>query len=406
MKVIIPFSYYYPEQCAGLNIISDVVEACANDNIEVLIYVPYPSRNVAQDSMWNKDEYLHEGKVHIHRFPMFKEGKNPILRAFRYFLCELIYTCKLLFSHYDVIYLDSTPPIQGLKIPLIKLFRKKPVFHNAQDLFPESLVGAGLAQKGGMLWHIGNLITAITYKYSDKIITISEDCRRTILNKGVPPEKVSVVYNWVDEEQVHPIAKSDNPLYKEFALDKEKFRIVYAGNLGYAQNIDIVISVAEKLKANNTIEFVLFGSGGIEADIRTKIINKGLNNVKLFPLQPANKVSYVYSLGDLCLVSCKAGFGGNAMPSKSWSILSTGRPILANFDEGELKRIIEDNDMGFFTNAGDVAAVEHVILEAYGNPMRCKAMGNNGRKFIESHLTKDKNTKKYVSILKELASKS
>lgn len=333
---------------------------------------------------------------------MYGESKNPVLRALRYVFCEIAYTYKLLWSDYDVIYLDSTPPIQGLKLMLVHLFRKKPVVYNVQDLFPDSLVGAGLTQKGSLLWKIGSWVSKVTYRHCDKIITISEDCRKTLLGKGVPEDKVSVVYNWVDENAVVPVRKEDNPLYEELGLDREKFRVVYAGNLGNAQNIDVIVDTAVRLKGRSQIEFVLFGSGGVENDVKSRIEEEGLTNVKMFPLQPFNKVSYVYSLGDLCIVSCKAGFGGSAMPSKTWSILSTARPVLANFDEGELKRLLETEGFGIYTPADDVESMSSAIVSASLNPAHCDEMGRKGRAYIEKFLTKDKNTKKYVDVIKSI----
>lgn len=405
MKLIVPFSYYYPEQCAGLSIIDDVLRACAHDNIESLLYVPTPTRNVPADAHWQKDEYLENNKFHIHRFSMYGEGKNPLGRALRYVFTECAYLHALLWKDYDVIFLDSTPPIQGLKLPIVKLFRKKPVVHNAQDIFPDSLVGAGLARKDGLLWKIGCWVSDITYRYSDKIIVISEDFKQTLLKKGVPEEKIVVVYNWVDETKVVPVKKADNPFYEEFGLDRNKFRIVYAGNLGNAQNIDVIIRTAVRLQDHPEIEFLIFGSGGLEEDIRMQIAEQQLTNVRMLPLQPADKVSFVYSLGDMCVVSCKAGFGGSAMPSKTWSILSTARPVLANFDEGELKHTLEQNGLGIFTPADDADAMVKAILEAAANPERCDEMGRKGRAFILENLTKDKNTRKYVDVIRSVVQK-
>lgn len=402
MKVIVPFSYYYPEQCAGLSIIDDVLHTCADEGIESLLYVPTPTRNVPKNAHWEKDEKLEGGMMCVHRFRMYGEGKNSIMRALRYFFVECAYLHALLWKDYDVIFLDSTPPIQGLKLPIVKLFRNKPVVHNVQDIFPDSLVGAGLAKKGGLLWKIGCWVSNITYKYSDKIIVISEGFKQTLIGKGVPEDKIMVVYNWVNEKLVVPIEKANNPFYTEFHLDPKKFRVVYAGNLGNAQNIDVIINAAERLNNNEKIEFVIFGSGGSENEIKKRITDGNLKNVRMLPLQPSHKVSFVYSLGDLCVVSCKAGFGGSAMPSKTWSILATARPVLASFDEGELKRTIVKYDFGIFTKADDVDGMVNSILEASKNPDRCNEMGKNGRAFIEAFLTKDKNTRKYVDVIKEV----
>jgi glycosyltransferase involved in cell wall biosynthesis len=148
----------------------------------------------------------------------------------------------------------------------------------------------------------------------------------------------------VDEKAVQPVEKSANPLFEEFGLSRDKFTVVYAGNLGNAQNIGIVLDGVARLPE---VQFALFGTGGLESEIRTRIEMEGLTNVHLNPLQPVERVSYVYSLGDACIVSCKEGLGGSAMPSKSWSIMSCGRPVIASFDEGELKEILEKNKSSY-----------------------------------------------------------
>ena len=175
MKVLIPFSYYYPEICAGIFVINDLVCKLAEQGIEAIIYVPTPTRNVCKGVEWKRDEYLYGGLVHIHRFRMYQEGKHAVFRALRYVFCEFIYLFYMLRDKYDVAFIDSTPPIQGLKLPLVRLFRKKPVIYNAQDLFPDTLSGAGLASREGILWKIGSWVARMTFRNSNKIIAISQE---------------------------------------------------------------------------------------------------------------------------------------------------------------------------------------------------------------------------------------
>lgn len=404
MKVIFPFSYYYPEQCAGIFVVDDLMHRLAEEGDESVIYVPTPTRNVREGVEWKRKEMLCDGKMVVKRFHMYGEGKNPVLRALRYCFCELAYLHHLLWDKYDVAFIDSTPPIQGLKLPLVRLFRKCPVVYNAQDLFPDTLSGTGLAKKGGLLWTIGSWVARVTFNNTDKIIAISEDIKRTLVEeKGIPADKVVVVYNWVDADAVVPIKKEENPLFEEFGLSRDKFHVVYAGNLGNAQNINIVVDAAARLRDNENVEFVVFGSGGLENDIRARIEAEGLKNLRLLPLQPVERVKYVYSLGDVCLVSCKEGLGGSAMPSKTWSILSCGRPVLANFDEGELQMILTKNQLGVFTKAGDLDGFVEAIRQLAAEPEKCAEMGARGRQFILDNLTKDAGTRKYAEVLREVA---
>lgn len=400
MRILIPFSYYHPEQCAGLFVIDDMTAEAARQGIESLITVPSPTRNVEPGAKWSRDETLYGGMVKVHRFRMYGEGKNPILRALRYLLCEIVQLHYMLWKDYDVAFIDSTPPIQGLKLPIVRLFRKKPVVYNAQDLFPETLSGTGLAKSGGLLWKIGMWVSKVTFRNSDKIIAISEDIKRNIIARGVPAEKVEVIYNWVDENAVRPVAKEVNPLFEEFGLDRDKFTLVYAGNLGNAQNISIILDAASQLP---NVQFAIFGTGGLEAEIRSRISVENLSNVHLHPLQPMERVSQVYSLGDACIVSCKAGLGGSAMPSKTWTIMSCGRPVIASFDEGELKEIIESGPCGVFTHAGKVEEFAEAVRSLMTDRNRCEQMGRNARAFILENLTKEVGTRKYVDVIKQFA---
>lgn len=407
MKVIFPFSYYYPEQCAGIFVVDDLMHRLAAEGDESVIYVPTPTRNVREGVEWKRKEVLCDGKMVVKRFHMYGEGKNPVLRALRYCFCELAYLHHLIWDKYDVAFIDSTPPIQGLKLPIVRLFRKCPVVYNAQDLFPDTLSGTGLAKKGGLLWKIGSWVARVTFNNTDKIIAISEDIKRTLVEeKGIPADKVVVVYNWVDSDAVVPIKKEENPLFEEFGLSRDKFHVVYAGNLGNAQNINIVVDAATRLRDNEDVEFVVFGSGGLENDIRARIEAEGLKNLRLLPLQPVERVKYVYSLGDVCLVSCKEGLGGSAMPSKTWSILSCGRPVLANFDEGELQMILTKNELGVFTKAGDLEGFVEAISQLAAEPEKCAEMGARGRQFILDNLTKDAGTRKYAEVLRSVCKKT
>ena len=405
MKVLFPYAYFYPEVCAGLFIADDVMHELAKEGAYSLLICPTPSRNVPKDQMWNKDEFQEGEKIHIHRFRMYKEGKNPLARALRYLLCECMQLHYMLWKKYDVAFIDSTPPIQGLKLPLVRLFKNTPIVYNAQDIFPDSLVGTGLTEQGSLIWKIGRFVEKITYKYSDKIIVISQDFKKNLLSKGVPEGKIEVVYNWVDETAVVDIPRSENKLFDKYGLDRSKFYITYNGNIGLTQNMDMLLEVAKALEANEDIQFVLVGNGAYLEDVKRIIAERNVQNVTLLPFQPYEDISHVFSLGDVSLVISKPGVGANSVPSKTWSIMSASRPVLANFDENELKTIIEKNNCGIFTKAGDKVAFTDAILTLYNNRELCKEIGKNGRQFVMDNLTKAVGTQKYVEVINSFAKK-
>lgn len=418
MKIVFPCSYYLPETAASLYITDNIVHACAENGIDVELYTPTPTRNVPEGAQWERNERLVDGKLCIHRFHLYGEGKNPVLRALRYMFGELILLHKCMWTKFDVAFIDSTPPIQGLKMPLLKWLKRKPMVYNAQDIFPDSLVSTGLTHKGSLIWKVGRIVEKITYKYADKIIVISDDFKRNIMAKGVPEEKIEVIYNWVDQNMVVDVPREQNKLFDMYGLDRSKFYITYNGNIGLTQNMEMLADVARELE--NTypeIHFVLTGNGAywdtLVAKLRgekqeqrtqapdgTEAITFG--NITLLPFQPYDDISHVFSLGDASLVISKPGVGENSVPSKTWSIMSASRPVLANFDENELKTIIADHNCGIFTKAGDKEAFKEAVLTLYNDRELCKEYGRNGRQFVMDNLTREVGTQKYVEVIKSV----
>lgn len=403
MKAIFPCSYYLPETAASLYITDNIVHACADKGIEVDLYTPSPTRNVPDGSVWEREERQMDGKLRIHRFHLYGEGKNPMLRALRYFLGEFILLHYCMWKKYDVAFVDSTPPIQGLKMPLIKWLKRKPTIYNVQDIFPDSLVGTGLTHEGSLIWKIGRMVEKITYRYADKIIVISEDFKKNIMAKGVPEDKIVVIYNWVDQNKVVDVPREENKLFDVYGLERSKFYITYNGNIGLTQNMDMLLDVAKELQEEyEDIHFVLVGNGAYLDEVKRKVADQQLENVHLLPFQPYEDISHVFSLGDASLVISKPGVGANSVPSKTWSIMSASRPVLANFDENELKTIIENNHCGIFTKAGDKDAFKESILTLYNHRELCQEYGRNGRKFVLDNLTREVGTQKYVDVIKEV----
>lgn len=408
MRILQLAGYFFPEKAASIYLEENRYEAFSNAGFKTIVYAARPQRGLTEEEYQEyknkKLEMMYNGGVEVHRFAMYREGKNAVLRAFRYFLISVVQLWKGIWAKdIDIIYVASTPPTQGALAALVKKFKKVPFVYNLQDIFPDSLAGTGLAKKGGLLWKIGRTIENFTYRNADKIIVISQDFKKNIMAKGVPEDKIVVVYNWVDQNAVKDIPRSENKLFAMYGLDPSKFYVTYNGNIGLTQNMDMLLEVAKALEANEDIQFVLVGNGAYLEQVKQIVADRNISNVHLLPFQPYEDISHVFSLGDVSLVISKPGVGANSVPSKTWSIMSASRPVLANFDENELKTIIEENNCGIFTKAGDKVAFSDAILKLYNNRDLCKEYGRNGRQFVMDNLTREAGTKKYVDVIKSVA---
>ena len=407
MKLLLLTPYFNPEQMASTHLDNNRYEAFAAAGIEMELYTPMPTRGISEEVRAEyknrKREELYHDMMSVYRFSMHREGKNLTLRALRYIFCfikQFYYGFKA--KDIDLIYLVSTPPIQGFLGGILKKIKKVPFIYNLQDIFPDSLVGTGLVDKKGLIWKIGCVIEDFTYKHADKIIVISEDFKRNIMAKGVPEEKIVVVYNWVDQNAVKNIERKDNKLFDKYCLDRNKFYITYSGNIGLTQNMDLLLDVARSLEDNGEIQFVLIGEGAYKEQVKEIITRNNIKNVALLPFQPYEDISHVFSLGDVGIIISKPGVGENSVPSKTWSIMSASRPVLASFDENEIKTILSENECGVFTKAGDKQAFTDAILELYRNRELCLKYGENGRKFVMENLTREIGTQKYIDVIKSV----
>lgn len=430
MRILFLTAYSYPEQTPSSYLGKNRNDAFYAQGWESVTYTPTPSRGITNEvrreyCTTKKNEVLNNGKAIVHRFDLYKEGKNSILRAIRYFiLCAKLFNrgaFKKEARNSDVMFVSSTPPIIGATAGLVRMFNKISFIYCLQDIFPDSLVGTGLAKKNGVLWRIGRVIENFTYRNADKIIVISQDFKRNIMAKGVPEEKIEVIYNWVDQNAVIDIPREQNKLFDKYGLDRSNFYITYNGNIGLTQNMEMLTEVARELEATvPDIHFVLVGNGAYRETLVSKLREMceeqhkkapdgteaiTFGNITLLPFQPYEDIAHVFSLGDVSLVISKPGVGENSVPSKTWSIMSASRPVLANFDENELKEIVTEHSCGIFTKAGDAKAFKEAIMTLYNDHELCKEFGRNGRRFVMENLTREVGTQKYVEVIKSVVKK-
>lgn len=406
MKILRPYSYTYPENVAASHLCDDLNYGLMKKGIYTEAYAPVPSRGLdkATYEEHKKIKYLEQfdGTQKIYRFSMFREGKNPIQRALRYMCCFIVqYRKGKKAKEVDLIHCSSTPPTQGIlcgkiKKKLTKKYgRNVPFVYNLQDIFPDSLVTTGMTKKGSLLWKIGRKIENYTYNNADKIIVISQSMKRNIMEKGVPEEKIVVVSNWIDTDLIKPVPKESNKLFSEFGIPYDKFIVLYAGNFGAAQGAYVVVKAAEQLKNNGDIHFVIFGGGAEFEKAKAEVNEKVLTNVTINPLLPPDRISEVYSVGDVALITCKKGVGTSGMPSKTWSIMACNTPIIAAFDtDSELAEIIDSASAGVCIEPENAELLANEIIKASKSNVQCKS-----RDYVMENASKEKCVAKYVDVL-------
>lgn len=401
--------YSYPERISSSHLTEDLNKAFGKSGFHTTAYAPNPCRGIDETirRKYKKipHEKLEDGSIDLYRFPLFKEGKSPVRRALRYIICNIIqYRKGKKVKDVDVVFAGSTPPTQGLLCGSVaKSLSKKygyhvPFLYHLQDVFPDTLVTSGLISKESIIWKIARIIEDKTYKLSDKIIVISDEIKANIISKGVPENKVIVIPNWIDTNEIKPIPREDNNLFEELGILRSRFIVVYAGNIGELQGLDALIEAAKIIKE---VEFIIFGEG-CKKEEYVKNCEK-IHNIHFYPLLGKSRISEVYSMGDLCYVGCKKGTGYGAFPSKTYSIMAAGTPILLNFDKDTtLWNMVEKNKSGICTKVGDINDLVSAIRMGMENKDYIESLGKNSRLICEKRYDKEHAVLKIVNLVKSL----
>lgn len=404
MKILAFSAYYTPEIAASMYLTEDIYKGIVDAGNTLDVFVPMPTRGIDETTRQQyknkKIEKKYDGKFTIHRFSMYGEGKNNLLRALRYLFINVVSIHKGLHSKADVIFVQSTPPTQGMMAGIVGSLKHIPIVYNLQDIFPDSLVNTGMTSEGSLIWKIGRKVENYSYRHAKKIIVISEDFKKNILAKGVPEEKIVVVPNWADTSGVYPVERKDNVLIKRYNLDPDKFYIVYSGNVGFTQNMDLLLEVAKELKDElPNLSFVIIGDGADKERVQNRVIDEKIENVIMLPFQPYEDIAHVFSLGDVGLIISKPGVGNNSVPSKTWSIMAAGRPVLASFDEdSELCKMIDRIGCGRLASAGNKDKLKNEIRVLINRDNR--ELGKIGAEYIYKYANRDKCVSAYVEAIK------
>jgi colanic acid biosynthesis glycosyl transferase WcaI len=275
--------------------------------------------------------------------------------------------------------------------------RHSSLVFNVQDVFPDVAIELG-ALRGARTIAAAHRLERLCYKLADAVTVLSDDLKDNVAAK-TDASKVRVIPNFVDIEAIQP-GERDNAYRAEFGL-KGKTVVMYAGNVGLSQSLEMVIEAAGALAYEESLVFVINGEGAARSDLEAKA--KGLPNIRFVGMQPAARLGEVMAAGDIHLVPLKRGLAKSSVPSKTYSILAAGRPIVASVDEGsEVARIVERAGAGIAVPAEDAEAMTKAIRKLLDSPEEMQRMGAAGRSFVEGWASPTAVAAAYEELFEEL----
>lgn len=239
--------------------------------------------------------------------------------------------------------------------------------YNVQDIFPENAAYTGSAK--GIVYQVLSAEQRYAYRHADQIITISEDMKDLLVEKGADADKTHVLYNWSYQDEPYDPEKMENSTIRRM-FPRDKFNVVYAGNIGVMQNVDVVVDAA-RLMQEDSVQFHIIGDGVY----KEKLIQKaeGLENIRFWPMQPSSLAPNIYSMADINVIPLAENIYRTALPSKTATCLACQKPIIFCFGEQSkfgtwMNEVAECPTVG----SKDAAALVQKILDI-------RSKGQNGR---------------------------
>jgi glycosyltransferase involved in cell wall biosynthesis len=400
MKILLVTQYFYPENFKSNDIALELTKR--GHEVTVLTGLPnYPEGKIHESYGFFKRTKGNYQGVNVIRTWLIPRGKGGGIRLFlNYFSWAFFASIKALFlsfqKKFDVILVHEPSPItQGFPAIVVKKIQKIPLHFWVLDLWPESLTSAGGVNNKYVLSIFTKMVKYI-YNNSDKILISSKGFKESILAKGDYEEKLVYFPNWAEDSILK--GNLDYPI-----PDLPKgFKIIFAGNIGVAQDVNSIIDASLILKEKFDIHFVFIGDGRSKMQLENFVQENNLSQtVHFLGRFPIDAMKTFFNQADALLVSLKDELIFNVtVPAKLQAYLCTQKPILGMLN-GEGATMINDANCGLSVNAGDSNGLSEKILELYGmSKEERNILGANGFKYFEENFTMSRCIDNLESILK------
>jgi len=383
LRVIFLNRFFYPDCSATSQILSDLAFNLSASKIDVCVIA---SRQRYDDPRAGLKAFETVLGVRIYRAWTTHYGRGSLVgRFFDYlsFYLTSFWRLLILTSGKDTVVAMTDPPLTSVIAALAAKIRGARLINWTQDLFPE--VALVLRVKGvhGCAAHLLKNIRNTSLQAADVNVVIGKKMGQRINDQGVETKRIKVIHNWSDGGMIKPLSHAENPLRKEWGLER-KFVVGYSGNMGRAHEFETILGAAELLKDKKEIIFLFIGEGSQRALIEAQVKIRGLQNFLFKPTQAYEYLSHSLCVADIHLVTLRPELEGLIVPSKFYGIVAAGRPVIFIGDkEGEIGGLILEGKCGYSVASGETTDLKQRILALAGDTELVHRMGTIGRVFFE-----------------------
>jgi colanic acid biosynthesis glycosyl transferase WcaI len=292
----------------------------------------------------------------------------------------------------EVVVAMSDPPFLLLPVLAAARLRGSRTVYWLQDLYPHVAARLGVLRENGVIFRLLARLARGLHARCDLVIALGPQMWRAAVAAGSPPERTVYIHNWADSGSIQPVAREENPFLAEHGL-ADKFVVLYSGNAGRAHTFESIIEAMRRLRDEPDIVFVFIGGGQQFPRLRRAAEAEGLRNVRFFDYLPRRELPYSLSAASVSLVSEHPDVRGLLLPSKTYGILASGRPVVFVGDEqSDVARIVREARCGLVVAPDDADALVELIRSLRDDPAHVAAMGRNARHAAEAMFSRDIST--------------
>ncbi len=340
--------------------------------------------------------------VLVTRVPLYpshnKSKFGRIINYLSFALSSLFY--GLIFAKKpDVIYAYNPPLTVGISASIIKLFRRAPIVLDIQDMWPDTLKATGMINNRWILAIVSKICNQI-YSSVTKIVVLSPGFKKLLIDRGVPGSKIEIIYNWADEK----FLRNTNDQTSSKLDSINGFKIMFAGNIGKAQGLDVILDAAALLKAGEpTARFIILGQGLQLNELKRSAATMNLDNIYFLPSVGMEKVGYFLSSADALLIHLNSSpLFEITIPGKTQAYMAIGKPIIMGV-KGDASNLVSRAECGFCFEPENsdalVSAVKDLMSLA---PAERETLGKNAETFYNKNLSVKIGVNSWAKVFEEV----
>lgn len=404
MKICLITEYFYPEDSGGTPTVLSQLMRYMKDHYKDLEIDVVTSNNLYRSAHGKLQVFEDWKGIRIYRLNSPRSNQpSTVVRLIAGAVFSTMALTKLFFRRkYDLVVVGTNPPSS----PIVGRWLWKrfgiPYCYLIHDLYPDIAIGVGALGRNSNIARISRAYQRIWLHDARAIVVLGRCMHDYIITEyQVPTERINVITSWCDPNEIMPMPKETKFREKHGIYG---YLVIYAGNLGRSQGLDMVLDAAKLLrKSYPAIQFVLIGKGDAWDHISSRITDEKIINVHILPGVPVGEYPEVLASADVSLVSLEPSMEGLAVPSKSYNILSSGRPLVALMSEcNEISRMVIEHGCGIQVSHGQISKLVKVIIKLYTEPKLRNQMGLNSRAALVAHYTIDHTAKKFWHLFQKI----